>query len=119
MELITENLQTKEIRKIRQINGGIAKSKVLDECAIKHIMKRHSKNESDRGQKDISEEDFKELRNILENFDTFSYAGQCPKSNLHKFKYKKCIGDLKYTVIMELRTKKRVLALKTMYAKVF
>lgn len=86
----------------------------IDVYAIKHILKNHGtpEIETPKGQVAITDSDFEQITDILENPDLVFYDG---KNKLGKdvFQFQKMIGD-KYIVIKEVRTGKKQLALNTM-----
>ena len=87
---------------------------VIDVYAVKHILRNHSNSDKERkrGQKNITDEDFELIPEIINNPDIVFYDG---KNDLGRdtFQFQKKIDD-KYVIIKEVRTGKKQLALNTM-----
>lgn len=93
-------------------------SRIIDVLGIKHSLKRHGDKvlEEKRGQKAIEHADFLLIPFIVKYYDKISLGGRTKKTNLISIKYEKVIG-YKYDYIEEVRTKRKKLAIKTLYKK--
>jgi hypothetical protein len=90
---------------------------IVDNYAIKHIVNHHgnSATETSRGQIAIILRDFMQFPTILYHPDKFSYVGINRLKN-HMFLYEKT-GIAQYYCLAELRTKRKELAVQTLYKR--
>ena len=89
----------------------------IDSSSVKHIIKYHSDKIKQEKQKQIaiSKKDFGLIPEIVENYDIVK-KGKKRKSGTYSIIFIKQLGN-KYYVVQEVRSKKKTLALKTMYIK--
>ena len=86
----------------------------IDAYGIKHILQGHGdkKRENSRGQEAVTQNDFGLLYQIINRPDHVFFDGK-DKFGRDCFQFQSYLGN-KYVVIMEIRTGRKQLALKTM-----
>lgn len=87
---------------------------LIDAYAINHILQGHGdkKRENSRGQEAVTQDDFGLLYQIINRPDHVFFDGK-DKFGRDCFQFQSYLGN-KYVVIMEIRTGRKQLALKTM-----
>lgn len=89
---------------------------VIDNSAIRHILKQHgSENEEKRGQLPVTEDDFSKIPDIIENYD--SVEVEKGKRGVENIIYSKTFDDGTTIYVEENRTKRKELAAVTMWKK--
>lgn len=84
----------------------------ITDSDIRHIMKRHTSREEERGQLEILPSDFSLLPEVLNDFDSCKHSDTDKLEN-KKFLITKQIGDVYYVVTIQRG--KRKLEVKTMW----
>lgn len=93
-------------------------SRVIDNYAIKHVIKNHGnpQTEKQRGQIAIEITDFEKIDEITQNPDKISYEGK-NDTGRDTIKYQKSIAETLYLYLEEVRTKRKELAMNTLYKR--
>jgi len=88
----------------------------LDVSGTRHAFKNHGDNKSEaaRGQIAISDEDFENIPNIVNDYDSVEF-GEADKKGTPLIKYRKNFNDGTTYYVEEIRTKHNKLTIKTMY----
>lgn len=88
----------------------------LDVSGTRHAFKNHGDNKSEaaRGQIAISDEDFENIPNIVNDYDSVEF-GEADKKSTPLIKYRKNFNDGTTYYVEEIRTKHNKLTIKTMY----
>jgi len=82
--------------------------KIISSSQIRHVIKGHGniKAESDRGQKAISDEDFKYIPQIVGNYDTIQKSSTPDAYGNPGILFTKKMKGVTYYVIMSVKSKK-------------
>jgi hypothetical protein len=86
----------------------------ITDSDIRHIMRRHTLREKERGQLSIAPNDFASLPAVLNDFDTCEHTDTDKLGN-KKFLLTKRVGDVYYVVTIQRG--KRKLQVKTMWKR--
>lgn len=86
----------------------------ITDSDIRHIKRKHSTNEEERGQVAIEPSDFGRIPTVLNEFDTCEYTDTDKLGN-KKFLLTKSVGDIMHLVTVQCG--KRKLEIKTMWKK--
>ncbi len=90
---------------------------MIDVAGVNHVMRKHGKEEEKyKGQIPITENDFLNIPNIVENYDDVNPSNKT-KMHLEAIKYTKVIENKKYTMVEEIRSGRKKLTMKTLYKK--
>ncbi|MDQ7002651.1 MAG: phage minor head protein [Ghiorsea sp.] len=90
----------------------------LDKSSVMHVLEKHgnAKSEANRGQRAVVASDYALIPSILNNPDSIISDGLSGVGN-PVFLYQKIISGELYTVVLEYRKKRKMLALQTFYIK--
>lgn len=86
----------------------------IDKSALNHIINRHGKTENYRNQIPITNDDIKNIPDVIYNADKVEYSGK-NKQGKDVFKYTKTMEDGNIYYAEEVRTGKKQLSTQTMY----
>lgn len=89
----------------------------IDKSALNHIINRHGKTENYRNQIPITNEDIKNIPDVIYNADNVEYSGKNEKG-LDTFQYRKTNRNGEIYYIEEVRTGKKTLTTNSMYKKI-
>lgn len=89
----------------------------IDKSALNHIINRHGKTENYRNQIPITNDDIKNIPDVIYNADNVEYSGKNEKG-LDTFQYRKTNQNGEIYYIEEVRTGKRTLTTNSMYKKI-
>ncbi len=108
----------------RQIAGAtglvlVTYARALDNFGIKHTFNKHGdpNKEEARGQRAITATDFALIPLIVSSPDEIAYVGKSKHSRADLIQYKKTINGEVYFYIEEVRRKRRIVALETLYVR--
>lgn len=92
---------------------------VLDESGIRHIHKQHGNDAKERkqGQRGVVADDYAMIPQILNHPDAVMRSGLADITGHPLVAYEKMINGETFTVVMEYRQKKKMMAAHTMYIK--
>lgn len=113
-------LRTDQAAEIRSATGAelAGYDLSIDEDAIRHVLDRHGPgNESDRKQRPVTAADFALLPEIINSPDAIELERET-RAGEQLVSYRKTIGGAEHRALFAVRgTKRRTLALKTMFIK--
>ena len=114
-------LTANDVTKIASLKGGLDVSLydyALDKASIEHVLNKHGNAaiEAQRGQRAVVSSDYKLIPEILNHPDSVKYGGLSAIGR-PTFLYQKDIDGELYTVVFEVRKRRKMLALQTMYIK--
>ena len=91
----------------------------LDNFGVRHAYKRHGnvKSEEKQGQRAVTASDFSLIPEIVSSPDDIRYVGQSRHSKADLILFEKKIGDEVYFYVEEIRRKRRVVALETLWIR--
>lgn len=116
MAVVTIQLEVSDRLKKTMEQHGVCplESVFITDSDIRHIMRRHTSREKERGQLSIAPNDFASLPAVLNDFDTCEHTDTDKLGN-KKFLLTKRIGDVYYAVTIQRG--KRKLQVKTMWKR--
>jgi len=114
-------LTSKDVAQVAQLVKGLDVSLydfALDRFAPRHVLKKHgnTKVEAGRGQRSVTAHDFSLITVVLNDPDEIGYSGKSDVGH-PVIRYRKRIHDDLYTVTFEVRKKRRMLALQSLWIK--
>ncbi len=91
---------------------------MVDNYAVKYVIKNHgnSQTEKQRGQIAVEMTDFDKIQEITQNPDKISYEGK-NDTGRDTIQYQKSIAETLYLYLEEVRTKRKELAMNTLYKR--
>lgn len=113
---------TRDIAQVAGVKGGLDVAGydfTLDPSAVKHIASEHgnAKSEAKRGQVGVEPRHYAKLAEVLNAPDAIEDAGMSWETKAPLLRYRKRIGEEEIHVVVEVRSKRKMLALATLYVR--
>lgn len=91
-------------------------NRVVDNYAVKHVLKNHgnAQTETLRGQIAVEKSDFEKISTIVTPPHSISYGGK-NDTGRDTIQYVKELENIQYTLLEEVRSKRKEVALNTLY----